>query len=203
MTFLPLYNIFLFHTPHPHKGDGLTAVPFVFCFFNHPPARIPPHCAHYSAVRTHQHTNPDYCCTHSNERGQPGKTACRKTPAAPPTAPPRNTPVRPAHPRHNATIPADRTSPRRRRPDAHAPLPASASAPLHCRQHTRPKAPADGAPPAVKTSPRTAQTPRSAKATPHPRNTHTRPKAPARPAQTPPPPLDNSPPPPEAGTHAK
>lgn len=89
MTFLPLYNIFLFHTPHPHKGDGLTAVPFVFCFFNHPPARIPPHCAHNSAVRMHQHTNPDHCCTHSNERGQPGKTACRKTPAAPPPVPPR------------------------------------------------------------------------------------------------------------------
>jgi hypothetical protein len=143
LTFLPLYNIFLFHTPHPHKGDGLTAVPFVFCFFNHPPARIPPHCAHYSAVRMHQHTNPDHCCTHSNERGQPGKTACRKTPAPPPPALTCN-----HHPTHSA--------PKHAAPAA--PLPAS-------RQlyHT-----ADGPPrrPTPKHHPaKAAQTPRTAKAT--------------------------------------
>ena len=128
MTFLPLYNIFLFHTPHPHKGDGLTAVPFVFCFFNHPPARIPPHCAHNSAVRMHQHTNPDHCCTHSNERGQPGKTACRKTPAAPPPVPPHPHPIT-QHANHADSTATAPPSPCHPRPSRRQTSPRTAQTP--------------------------------------------------------------------------
>lgn len=187
MTFLPLYNIFLFHTPHPHKGDGLTAVPFVFCFFNHPPARIPPHCAHYSAVRTHQHTNPDHCCTHSNERGQPGKTACRKTPApaaSPDLQPPPHSlrpkqlllPPRCQHP-PAPLYTADSTP--RRQPPPTGPLPPSKHHPAPHRLLAPPK------------RPRTHVTRTPA---PKPCPTRTNPVPASR---------CNSPPPPEAGTHAK
>ena len=92
MTFLPLYNIFLFHTPHPHKGDGLTAVPFVFCFFNHPPGTPTP-ALRSQLGSTNAPAHEPRPLLHTQQRN--GSRV--KPPAAKPLPPRRKSPPTPTH----------------------------------------------------------------------------------------------------------